>query len=305
MTETRTRPRTAARPFLAVLLLLAFAPVAWAQGGERGGGEHMLWQVSSQGGVEGYLIGSIHVMREDAYPLDPVFERAFAKSDVLAFELNFDSANARMAGLIRRLGTYQRGKTLKEALSPETYSMLTQALEQLSLPAGSFQRYEPWFVALTIPSLQMMRAGYRGETGIDRHFFDKAKEAGKQIVALETAEYQMRLFDELSPELQEAFLRYGLAMADRRIELMGDMVAAWKRGDADAFERMILEEWRARFPAIYDRLIIQRNRNWIPKIDRLFAGPGRAMIIVGAAHVVGENGLVNLLERRGYEVEQL
>ncbi len=284
-----------------ILLLTAAAPPAVAQQSDQ----HMLWQIESEGEVQGYLVGSVHLMKPEIYPLDDVYQNAFNQSEVLVFELNFDSVMVKMAPLVQKMAIYSPGESVKGVLSEETYTLLQATLDSLGLPAARFNRMEPWLLAITIPSAQIRQAGYTGVAGIDMHFFNKAKQAGKEVAGLETAAYQLGLFDDLSPELQERYLKYSLKEADQTIARIDEMVTAWQQGNAQMIESMMQAEMKEDFPKLYNKLLNERNYNWFPKIEALLAKEETPMIVVGAGHIVGQNGLVSLLKEQGYEVEQL
>ncbi len=292
--------------FLLALLFLA-VPAAEAQDTTAAdSGRHMLWKIASEGGAtEGYLVGSIHLMKPDAYPLGAAFDEAFAEADALVFELDLDSAQAQSQGLIGQMGMYPAGQSLETELSEETYATLQARAEELGLPLAQMQQMEPWVMSFVVPVMQIQRAGYNPQSGIDSHFFEKAKEAGKERIGLETAEEQMRLFDTLPAEKQEAFLKYSLQEAERNVEIIDEMVSAWKRGDAERLESIMQDEMQSDFPDLYDRLLVERNENWMPEITRMLSEEPVPMIVVGAGHVVGEDGLKALLEAEGYTVEQM
>ena len=267
-------------------------------------GQHMLWRISSEAGTEGYLVGSVHLMKPDAYPLSEVFDEAFAASDLLVFEADQDSMAAQAQQLTMRLGLYPEGKTLQSELSAETYAALEARTAEIGLPLAQMQRLEPWMVALTIPVVQMQKAGYNPQSGIDAYFFQKAKEADKERRAFETTEEQLSFFDSLSPEEQEAFLKHGLAEAEETVKTIDEMMSHWKAGNADALDRLLQGEMREDFPALYQTLLVDRNRNWMPEITKLLDAETVPMIVVGAGHVVGDEGLKAMLEAQGHRVEQ-
>lgn len=266
----------------------------------------MLWRISSENGsLEGYLVGSVHVMKKDAYPLDSVFAEAFSEADVLAVEANQDSMQAKAQSLVRQLALYPPGQTLKSELPDSTYGMLQERAKTVGLKLGRMQRMEPWMMSIMIPARQMKKAGYSPEQGIDRHFFDKAKSADKAIVALETPEEQMRFFDGFPPEKQETFLRHSLDEADRTVENIDKMVRYWKTGNSTGIETIMIDQMRADTPALYETLIVERNENWTSRLTEMLNGDRRPMVVVGAGHLVGDDGLIKTLEAKGYQLEQL
>ncbi|MFB6230888.1 MAG: TraB/GumN family protein [Salinibacter sp.] len=297
-----SNPRRLLSVLLAVLLGagLLGVPTSTAQDGSN----HMLWTVSKDGRTVGHLVGSVHFMKPDVYPLPSAYEKAFQASDVLVVETNLDSARAKGQGLIRQLGMYAGSKTLKGELADSTYTMLRARADSLGLKLARMQRMEPWVMSMVVPATQMKNAGYSGKSGIDRHFFTKAKKAGKKRVALETPAEQFKFFDQFSPDRQEAYLHYSLQKADRTVQMIDDMAAAWQQGDADELETLVQDEMQTNFPNLYQALIVERNQNWMPRITDLLAGEQRPMIVVGAGHVVGEDGLVAMLREKGCTVQQ-
>jgi uncharacterized protein YbaP (TraB family) len=290
-------------PLAASLFVCALAPPPiLAQTDTENG--HMLWTVSKDGSTVGSLAGSVHAMKPDAYPLPAAYDEAFQASDVLVVETNLDSAQAKAQGLIRQLGMYPGSKTLKSELADSTYTMLRARADTLGLTLGRMQRMEPWVLSIIIPATQMQKAGYSGKSGIDSHFFTKAKEAEKERVAFETPAEQFRLFDQLPPARQEAYLHYSLREADRNVQMIDEMSAAWERGDAEKMETLVQDEMQATFPSLYQTLIVERNQNWMPTITDLLTSEKQPMIVVGAGHVVGEDGLVAMLREKGYTVKK-
>lgn len=290
------------KPLSALFLMMSFmVPVLNAQQT----GKHMLWKIEKGGQVQGYMIGSVHLMKPEVYPLDDAFQEVYNNADRVVFELNFDSLKANMLPLVQSMAIYPAGKSIEDALSKETYTRLKNTLDSLQLPVARFNRMEPWLVAMSLPSVMMARAGYTGASGVDIHFFNKAKADGKDIIGLETTEYQLNVFDDLSPELQEKYLKSVLKESGKVVEQIDEIVNAWKHGNAQKIEEILQGEMKQKMPKLYSKLLIERNNNWIPKIKVLLAKDETPLIIVGAGHMVGDKGLVSLLEAEGYSVEQL
>jgi uncharacterized protein YbaP (TraB family) len=182
--------------------------------------------------------------------------------------------------------------------------MLQTRADTLGLNLARMRKLEPWVLSMVVPVTQMKRAGYSAEPGVDRHFFEKAKTAGKERRAFETPAQQLGFFDQLPAERQEAFLVYNLKRADRNVQKVDEMTAAWTRGYTETLERLVQDEMQANFPDLYQLLIVERNRDWMPQITDLIDGETRPMIVVGAGHVVGKDGLVTMLREQGYTVER-
>lgn len=286
-----------------ILAALTSTPVRAQAGGD--GGQHMVWEISNGEATAGYLLGSVHYMKRDAYPLDSVYQQAFEAADVVAFEVDLDSLQAEAQTLFISMGTYQDETTLSGVLSDSTWTALEARLASLGIPAAQMQRFEPWAMAFTVTALELQRAGYSQESGIDRHFFDRATEAGKTVVGFESPTEQLRYFDEMSVDLQTAYLRYSLQDAERTLQQFDKMVAAWQAGDADQLTDLVQGELRGRFPRLYETIVVERNRKWMPQITELLESDDIPLIVVGAGHIAGPEGLVTLLRETGYAVEQM
>ena len=154
-----------------------------------------------------------------------------------------------------------------------------------------------------IASLQWQKAGFDGELGLDRHFYDQARADGKRVQGLETAAFQISRLDEMTMEQQERLLSETLKDLDNELANLTTLVQAWKAGDAAEVERIVLADVKQN-PLMYERLLVERNRNWLPELEKLVARPRPAFVVVGAAHLVGPDGLIALLSAKGYRVEQ-
>lgn len=148
-----------------------------------------------------------------------------------------------------------------------------------------------------------MRLGFDSAQGVDRHFFYKARQAGKPVIGLETMEYQIDLFDKLSEKDQEAIVHQTLLDLDILDQEMSSIVAAWENGDVKGLDDVLLKSFRE-YPTIYRKFVVERNHAWMKKVTPFFTKSDDYMIIVGAAHMVGEKGLVELLKKKGYSVQQ-
>ena len=159
-------------------------------------------------------------------------------------------------------------------------------------------RFKPWMLAITLQGMELMKAGFDPALGLDQHFYDQAKESGKTVQGLETVEFQISRFDTMTMEQQDRMLAETLKELATETATVGKLGDAWKAGDVPAIERIALADLKSD-PAMYQRLLVERNRNWMPKIEALFARKGRALVVVGAAHLVGPDGLIAMLQGKG------
>ena len=261
-----------------------------------------IWKIERDGRI-GWLVGSIHVLTPDYYPLPASMERAFMRSVTLMQEVDMrELASPELMALIQREGFYQENKTLQSELSKDTFAALERRFEKLGLDVQRFQRMKPWMVSLTLMALEVQKGGFDSSLGVDRYFFEKMPRMGKKFRALETAAEQIGFLASFDAPMQEAMLRESAEGTDSELSQLTAMADAWKRGDADTLERIILGTMKDA-PQVYDVAFVQRNRAWVPKIEECLAD-GHCFIVVGAGHLIGPDGLLVELKKRGYTVAQ-
>jgi uncharacterized protein YbaP (TraB family) len=260
-----------------------------------------LWE-AQRGQTSVYLAGSIHALREDAYPLPAAFDAAFEEADVVMFEINLDDM---MKAAVQMMvsGSLEEGRTLEQMVGPEMWFEFKVHCDLLNLDPSFFNRMKPWMAALTLTSMELANNGYLATAGLDSHFSQRADEAGKDRLALETAEFQVSLFADLGPEQSLAFLEYTLADLEVMIPEMEKMYMDWRSGNMTGMEQWLLEGFEE-FPDVFQKMVIDRNRAWLPRIVELLEGDRDAMVVVGSMHLVGDEGLVALLKREGSSVTQ-
>jgi uncharacterized protein YbaP (TraB family) len=266
--------------------------------------KHFLWQVEAPNGNAAYLVGSIHVLTADAYPLPAVIDKAFAASKTLVEEVDLDEMSdptLMMSALAKAMLT--DGRTLDQLIAAETYAEVKKRAEGYGMPMAALQRMKPWLVAVTLMAPTLQSAGFKPELGVDRHFFDRAKERNMKRQGLETLSYQLDRFDQMSPKLQEDLLKATIDDLDTQVAGVNDMVKAWTSGDVATVEKLTLTAF-LESPELYQRLLLDRNQNWMPHIEKCLADDAACFVVVGAAHLVGKDGLPALLAKKGYKVTQ-
>jgi uncharacterized protein YbaP (TraB family) len=293
-----------ARAVIVVVSVAAVAQLAIAHTLVHAQSRTFGWKVSKGQGTI-YIVGSVHLLTKDFYPLHQALEAAYADSDYLVEEVDIGE----MSGTGSQLTMLTRGmqpssQPLEKALSPSTLALLTKKSSELGLPMEALKQFKPWMIALTVEAMEWQKAGFDPELGLDKHFYEQAKRDGKSVQGLETIEYQISRFDEMPIELQDHLLAETLKSIDTERASMARLIESWRTGDAAAVERIVLKDLQQE-PQLYKRLLVERNMNWMPKLDALFARKGRALVVVGAAHLVGPDGLLTMFRAKGYKVEQL
>lgn len=263
-----------------------------------------LWKVSG-GKATVYLLGSIHLLKEDDYPLDPRMGRALEESDVVVFEVHPDSLQAAsLQAYVLENAFLGEGETLESALGDSVYAAASARAESLGIDLGPMKMFKPWFVSIALALAEMQKMGFDPALGVEMHLAAEAEAKGKTILGLETGTYQIGLFASLTAEEQRALLMHTLSQLDDIEKELGKILAAWKKGDTAGVEDTLNRSFKE-YPEIYEKLILQRNRDWLARIEGFLAGGETHLVVVGVGHMPGEEGLLDLLVKKGFKVEQL
>jgi len=300
-----TRLSRAARVILVLAGLLAAVPPALAQNAPSAAanGRGLIWTVERDGRT-GWLVGSLHLLTADAYPLPVALDEAFARADVLVEEVNPDELKEPAAAMqLLAKAMYPPGTTLQSQVSKETFDKIARRAAAAGLPIERLQSFKPWMVALTLVGLELQRGGFDASLGLDQHFLTRAPAAGKTVRTLETALEQIDFLESLGPQLQDGLVAATLDGAETELAQVQKIAAAWKAGDTAPIERLLLADMKGVDTKVYDTLLVGRNRRWVPKLEECFATQ-RCFVVVGAAHLVGPDGLVTTLRAKGYTVTQ-
>ncbi len=264
-----------------------------------------LWKVQSKTSAL-YVLGSIHYLKKEMYPLNEKIENAFEKSDHLVVEANINDAEKVDTQKLAENALYLDDETFEKHVSPQTYDLAKKELERLGVPLELAGKQKPWFLALTLASLEIVKLGFDPNYGIDRYFLTKA-EGKKKILELESFDYQINLFCQLTEKEQELLLLYTLKDIKVVEQELNKLVNAWTSGDTKGVESIItrsLAEDNILSP-IYEKLIYERNRNMVSKIEDYLKTKESYFVVVGAGHLVGKQGIIEILKGKGYLIEQL
>lgn len=273
-----------------------------------------LWRVSG-GENSGYLVGTIHVARKEMYPLDEDIEQAVADSDYIGLELDLTEVDQMvMAELVSEKALLTDGTELKDHVSEDDYEKFKQLMKKSVgiVGASTFDKYEPWYGAMALEALPALK--YQGTDGIDVHLAKEAHENGKTIIELESVDSQLGIFDGFTEELQEHYFHQTVKQAGLASIGLKQMLDMWTLGDVKILEQMhesYVKEGRKTMGDLFDEFdgefLVNRNIGMVEKIDRYLreGEEGTYLFAVGSLHMVGEHGLVEELERRGYQVEYI
>ena len=289
--------------FLLVLISLIFLLMLYSQ---ENAGKSFLWEIQSEQG-NSYLFGSVHLLKKEHYPLKKVIEDSFEQSDVLVLEIDLSGSNLFKAGMFMlQKGKYQGEETLKDHISEKTYQLLKDKAKTMEMNFEWLNGWKPWMAAFQILERKLMQMGYNPMHGIDLYFLNKSQ-GKKEIQGLETVELQVGLFENFSKEESEKFLLSTIMEADQLEKEMNKMISAWSSGDVEALEKTMVENIQEypELEAFYKKLNDDRNVRMVEKIVSMLKTDKKYFIVVGAAHMVGKKGIVQLLKNKGYTVNQL
>jgi uncharacterized protein YbaP (TraB family) len=286
-----------------VVALLAFLTWSMNSGAIAAQEKSLLWQVSRDDRSI-FLLGSIHFLRKENYPLNQTILNALdaSKRLVLEIDLNRTSGESARRSTLER-ATYRDGTNLEQNVSPETYELASRRANQLGLEIGVLNPMKPWFAALTMVAIHLQRMGLDPQFGVDRYLAERAKSSGKPTSGLETLESQLRILDQLSKRGQELMLRETVGELERLDRDVNAIVRSWIKGDEDRLSTLLLTEMQE-YPELYEKVLVERNRRWLADIEKLIEEGSGAMVVVGAAHLVGKDSVVAMLKAKGYSVEQ-
>jgi uncharacterized protein YbaP (TraB family) len=285
------------------LLVLCLALPLFAQKGAKPEKRNFLWKVRSDTATA-YLLGSIHLFKRERYPLNRMIEEAFHRSDVLVVEADLlPGDEGERQKRILQGALYPESDSLANHISKETRDLLKRMFPGLSL--DSVGRLKPWALAMTLAVQEYQKLGWDYEYGIDVYFLEKAANR-KRVREIERPDFVIDMLNGFSDEHQDLFLQYTLLDLDGIGEKTDRIVRAWTAGDAVAMEEILSESIHEhpRLLPVVDALLYKRNVNMASRIEEYLKEKGEFFIVVGAAHLVGEKGIVELLKKKGISVEQ-
>lgn len=299
--EEIMRPLARLFRLIGLSLALVLLGSAWAR--DTSTQQHFLFRVQGQTNAV-YLLGSVHFLRSDDYPLPDAFEDAYAEAEELYMELDMDDLDPlAIMQVMREKGMLGDGRSLRDLMGTK-YSLASERAASIGVNLDMLAATKPWLAAMTILQLQLVKLGFDPSHGVEMYFVRKAQGDNKSIHGLETMHYQLDLFDGLSPSNQQKFLLQALEDAAAMQEEMDRVLKAWRMGDVSSLGDYMLSDLQ-KLPGVYESLVVQRNENWAGIVKELLSADKDYLVIVGAGHLAGEDSLINKLKGMGYQVRQL
>ncbi|TLU64374.1 TraB/GumN family protein [Thalassotalea litorea] len=263
-----------------------------------------VWQVSKDGQTV-FLGGTVHVLAQSDYPLPEEFDKAYQQSQVLVLEMDMGAAQTpQFQQAMMQQMMYLDGRTYADALKPETVKRLNAYMTEKGLPIENLKTLKPSMLSITLTMLELQRLGIFG-AGVDEFYTLQGKQDAKSFLFLELPEEQIAFLADMGKGYEDEFINYSLDDMNRLGEMMTDMKEAWRQGDSQALVDLSMKDWQEKFPQSYQSLIVERNNNWMDDIEGYFATEDVEFILVGALHLVGDDGVIKALQDKGYAVKQL
>lgn len=274
----------------------------------------LLWKVSDADNSV-YLLGSFHMLNAGDYPLSADVDSAFADAETVMFEMPPEEMGSPQLGVqMAQAALRGDGTQLRSELSPETARALDDwlatnkaALDQAKLPPQLLQMFKPWFVGLMVSIVEAGKQGLDPKLGLDAHFAAAAKQAGKPASGFESGAEQIAFLDGMGKAEQLQMLEESLQEAKEGKGELQALHAAWRAGDARQLTDRMAAEMKREYPALYQRINVARNDAWVPKLEQRLreGGTDDTLVVVGALHLLGGDGVVEKLRAKGYTVERV
>ena len=267
--------------------------------------EPAAWRVTGEDTGELLLLGSVHYLRQEDYPLPSNIDELYQQADALVMELDLDDLDAlSVQSLFVEAGMLPPGSSLQTVLTPAVYELAETRSAEFGLDLAFAASFEPWLVAITLMDLGMNALGFNASRGLEQHLLRRATSDGKQILGLETLEDQIHVFDQLSIKEQEALLLQTLNEIDSADDAMDELLNAWRDGRVNALANELTANFED-FPILYRHLVIDRNERWLDTLRQLLETGGRYLVVVGALHLVGDDSVIELLQHQGLSVVEI
>jgi len=278
------------------LLIIIFATTAIA--------DSSVWKIS-KGKDLIYLAGTIHILPPSEFPLPSEFQKAYKNSNVIVLEAKLPDPKdtAAQIAMLQHMA-YKDGTKLSDVITKKTYQSLSNYLKALGVDLTELNGFKPGFIVSMMAVLEAKKAQISGE-GVDAYYAKLAQEANKPTEYLETAAFQLQMLAGMGDGNEDEFLTASLSQMDGFETMIKALISAWRNGDTQALEEIVIAPMSKDDPKSLKDLISDRNRNWLPKIEAMFGDSNTEFVLVGVGHLIGKNSVIQLLKMKGYHIEKL
>ncbi len=265
--------------------------------------ETSLYEIS-KGEQKIYLGGTIHVLRNSDYPLPAEYEQAYEQTQILVLETDMKKSNSPEFGQqFAQAFTYSGGKNLAQDLQPKLWQQLQEYADKNQFPLGQMSMFKAVFVSLSMSIVEMQKRGYGLGQGVDMYFYQKASLVNKPVQELESAEEVLAHMQALVDLDANQIIKSTLSDLSKIDKVMSQSLVYWRKGDLEKLDKEMAKDMREQTPEVYQHLLVNRNQAWLPKIESMLTTPETELVLVGALHLGGKDGLLKALKARGYQVK--
>ena len=263
-----------------------------------------VWKVEKNG-HHLFIGGTIHVLASADYPLPSTFDKAYRESEKLVLETDMQKLQSPgfQATMMREL-TYSDGRNLQKVLDRDTYRELEQFFSARGIPMAAINNFKPGMVVTMMTMVELQRLGIDG-VGVDAYYSARAIEDRKKLGKLEPVETQIAFLANMGAGQENEMLSFSLSDVEQLPVMMKSMKDAWRRGDMEKLEKLGISELEKDFPEVYKALLLDRNNAWMPQIEAMARTKEIELVLVGALHLAGRDGLLAQLKARGYKIDMM
>jgi uncharacterized protein YbaP (TraB family) len=266
--------------------------------------EGLVWKVQKGKSVV-YLGGTIHMLRANDYPLPEEYDKAYKDSEILVFET--DMAELQSPGTQMRImseSMLPEGQGLDDLLSISTYEALSDYCDAAGMPLAMLNQMKPSIVMISLLALELQKQGI-GLDGVDIYYHGRAVADGLGLVALESVDDQIGYLLSMGDGYEDEFILHSIEDMKEAGEQVEELIDAWREGDDEAMAELMIGDVKEKYPDIYRDLFKGRNDKWLPGIEKLFMTPEKEFVLVGSAHLLGDDGIIEALRSKGYKINKV
>jgi len=279
--------------YLALLSLMAIQTFA----------QSSVWKVSYNGNTV-FVGGTIHLLRNQDFPLPEAFNSAYEEAQILVFETDISKLETpEFQQKLMANAMYPGDSSLSDVLTEETAALLEKQCNDLGLSYAQMQKLRPSMIILTIIAMHYQKLGINSP-GVDAHFHRKAQKDAKEVLSLESIQQQIDLITKMGSGNEDKFVGHSLEDLQRVERELTALISAWREGDTKQNEKQ-LKEMKRNYPDLYVDLLIKRNEAWLPQIESYFDTEAIEYVLVGNLHLHGKDGILHQLQKRGYGMVQV
>ena len=265
--------------------------------------ESSIWKIEHNG-KSIYVGGTVHYLKEADYPLPPEFEMAYKDAKILVLELNPDEMDKdEMQKYMRENGSYKDDRSLRTVLSEEVYQEFRKYCKDNGISVMGLNKLKPAILILNLFAFKMK--AINASPGVDRFFFEKAKTDSKKVIGLETFSDQMEIIVSMGEGHESEFVYQSLLELSLMDKMLDELISIWRSGNLQKVYELQIKKMQTDSPDLYKSMLLDRNNKWIPKIEKLLETPETEIVLVGDAHLAGPDGLIEVFQKKGYNVTQV